>query len=446
MVFPSLLQGRLLFFSAAILTTSFCFALPPPPVPELILDYDPSQQFEHSSVDIKPKFVSHNDPITIDPQLKLATVVATTLEKMPDVGWLDALEKEAITLRGRGDSWTAGASQAGLFFQEATSGTLHYIDATVQVPLWNIGQRDAEQRIAKLAGNQALAQADALKLRVAGLVRNALWSIALANLDYEQTQIEVNTLEKLLAKVVRRVELGDLPRADVLLAKTELLQKHATLAMMEAELMHARKRYLSITQGAKLPAMYQETLVNLTSIQKNHPALMAVEAQIERKQAEIKAANLVGSGQTQLAVGINSDSGFHDERSNETESFNIGVNVPFGGEAHTLNPQLAGLNVELNKLFAERLQLLRDLELAHHEAEHNLEVNKVELSIAEELQQVAQEHLRMTELSHAAGEIDLIDLLKIQTRTQQAVLNAKQRAVMLQRDIALYNQAVGILP
>ncbi|NOT85932.1 MAG: TolC family protein [Methylococcaceae bacterium] len=427
-------------------------ALPPPPVtdvstpvPELIVDYDAQHQSDIASTDVKSTFVSHNDPIEIDPKLKLVNIVAATFEKTPDASWLDALEKEAVTLRGRGDSWTAGASQAGLRYQEATSGTLHYIDATIQVPLWNIGQRDAEQRVATFAGNQALAQADALKLRVAGLVRNALWAIALASLDYEQTQIEVRTLEKLLAKVARRVELGDLPRADALLAKTELLQKHSILAMTEAELMHARKRYLSITQGAKLPGEYQELLVNLTSIQQNHPVSIAINSQIERKQAEIKAAALIGSGQTSVAIGINSDEG-NDSRSNKTESFNIGVTVPFGGEAHTLNPHLAALNVELNKLFAEREQLLRDLELAHHEAEHNMEVNRVELGIAKELQTVAQEHLRMTELSFSVGEINLMDLLKIQTRTQQAVLNAKQRAVMLQRDIALYNQAVGILP
>jgi len=39
-----------------------------------------------------------------------------------------------------------------------------------------------------------------------------------------------------------------------------------------------------------------------------------------------------------------------------------------------------------------------------------------------------------------------MDLLKIQSRTQQAILNAKARSVMLQRDIALYNQAVGVTP
>jgi cobalt-zinc-cadmium efflux system outer membrane protein len=59
---------------------------------------------------------------------------------------------------------------------------------------------------------------------------------------------------------------------------------------------------------------------------------------------------------------------------------------------------------------------------------------------------VAEDHFKMTQASFSVGEINLMDLLRIQSRTQQAVLNAKQRSVMLQRDIALYNQAVGVLP
>ncbi len=56
-----------------------------------------------------------------------------------------------------------------------------------------------------------MSQSDAVKLRVAGLVRNALWNIALANLSYEQAKTELAITDQLLAKVQRRVELGDLP-------------------------------------------------------------------------------------------------------------------------------------------------------------------------------------------------------------------------------------------
>ncbi|MFZ2405805.1 MAG: TolC family protein [Methylobacter sp.] len=392
-----------------------------------------------------PHIVEHHDPIETDAALSLAKVVDLTLEKFPDATWLKSLEEEAAAIEQRGDSWTAGASQAGLRFQEATSGTLHYIDGTVQVPLWNLGQRDAEQALAKLAQSNAMSQSDAIKLRVTGLVRNALWNIALADLSYEQAKVELGITDQLLAKVQRRVELGDLPRADMLLAQTESLQKRSVVTQAEAELMHARKRYASITQMTKVPKDYQEQLVDILKIQQNHPALVAINSQIERKQAELGAIKLVGSGQTNVAVGINSDRFTNDERSNQTESFNIGVTVPFGGSTH-LAPQVAAVNVELNKLIAEREQMNRDLEQALHEAEHNLEVNRVELGIANELKQVAEEHLKMTNSSFAAGEINLMDLLKIQSRTQQAVLNAKQRAIMLQRDIALYNQAVGVMP
>jgi cobalt-zinc-cadmium efflux system outer membrane protein len=395
--------------------------------------------------DIKP-IVDHHDPIEVDAALNLPKVIDLTLEKFPDSAWLAAQEAEAAAILERSKSWTSGAARAGLAYQEVTSGTVHIIDATVQVPLWNIGQRDAEHSLADRALESAESQTQAIRLRVAGLVRTALWEMELQKVRYQQALAEVDNYKQLFEKIQRRVELGDLPRADVLLAQTELLQKRSALTLAEAELMHARKRYASVTQTTKVPAEFGENLAELDEIQKNHPALAALSGQIERKKAQVEALRLTGSGQPDLTLGVNSDRpSQNDERSNDTESFNIAVSVPFGGSAH-LQPQIAALQVEESRLLADYQQLYRDLELAHHEAEHNLEVNKAELKIAEEMRQVAEEHMQMMELSFSAGEIDLMDLLKVKARTQQAILNAKERSVILQRDIAFYNQAVGAMP
>ncbi|MGR9046880.1 MAG: TolC family protein [Gammaproteobacteria bacterium] len=410
---------------------------PPPPVS------DPSGGVgDHAGSEYQ---VDHYDPIVIDASLKLSEVIDSTLAKYPDSHWLTALEEEAKAIEQRSDSWFAGSASLGLAFQEATSGTLHYGDASIQVPLWNFGQRDAQKNLAQQSGASAQSQIGAVKWRVTGLVRTALWDLALQNIRLEQARAEVKVTDQLLTKVKKRYELGDLPRSDVLLAETELLQKKSLLTLAEAEVMHTRKRYISLTQSAKVPADFRETLSVMAAIEQNHPSLLAVNAQIERKQAELETIRQSGSGQTTVSVGINSDRGSNDPRSNNTESFNIGVSIPFGGHAH-LAPQIAAANVELNKLIAEREQLFRDLERMHHEAEHALEVNRAELAIANELKQIAEDHLKMTQLSFSVGEINLMDLLKIQARTQQAALNAKERAVMLQRDIALYNQAVGVLP
>jgi cobalt-zinc-cadmium efflux system outer membrane protein len=388
--------------------------------------------------------VDHLDPIEIDATLTLPKLIDLTMEKYPDTAWLASLEEEAAAIAERSKSWTAGASQAMVGYQSISSFRLNYATANVQVPLWNLGQRDAEHNLANQAETSAELQAAAIKLRVAGLVRGALWDMALVNIRYEQAQAELGIYEQLLATIKRRVELGDLPLADELLAQTELLQKRSVFTLAEAELMHARKRYTTITQMTKVPSIYEENLAALKEIGQNHPTLVAINSQIERKQAQINAIKSIGSGQTHVVAGILSDEGV-DPRSNKAEFFNVGVSIPFGGSVH-MQPHIAAVNVELNKLIAERAQLYRDLEQAYHEAEHNLEVNRIELGTANEQKKVSEELLNMTQLAFSVGEIHLIDLLKIQSRTQQAILYAKERAVMLQRDKAVYNQAVGVMP
>jgi outer membrane protein TolC len=281
---------------------------------------------------------------------------------------------------------------------------------------------------------------------VAGLVRSAIWDIALQELRLQQAEIDMRAAQQLANDITRRVQAGDLAQTDALLIQTDVLKKRSALTLAEAEVMHARKRYTSLTQSTKIPANYHESLSQVKEIESSHPALQAIQNLIERKQAELEALNLVGSGQTTVAVGVNSDRPSNrDSRSNNTESFNVGVTIPFGGQAH-LDPQLAALNVEINQFRAKRDQLFRDLEQNHHEAEHNLEINEAELAVANELNTVAQKHLTLTQLSFKVGEIDLIDLLKIQSQTQLAALAAKERALVQERDYALYNQAVGVLP
>jgi outer membrane protein, heavy metal efflux system len=407
--------------------------------PMLVRSKSPNLELDGSA-----QTVEHLDPIVIEPSLTLPKLIDLTMQKYPDTAWLKALEDEAAAISERSKSWTAGASQANIGYQSISTFRLNYATGSIQVPLWNLGQRDAEHTLANQAESSAESQVEAIKLRVAGLVRAALWDMALEKIRYDQAQVDLETYEKLYSTIKRFVEVGDLPRANQLMAESELLQKRSAFTMAEAELMHSRKRYASITQTTKVPAAYEEKLASLKEISQNHPALVAIQNQIERKQAEINAIKAIGSGQTNVIAGILSDEGV-DPRSNKAEFFNVGVSVPFGGSAH-IAPQIASVNVELNRLVADREQLYRDLEQAHHEAEHNLEVNEVELATANEQKKVSEELLKMTHLAFSVGEIDLMDLLKIQSRTQQAILNAKERAVMLQRDKSLYNQAVGVMP
>lgn len=391
--------------------------------------------------------VEHLDPIEADASLSLSQLVELTLEKYPDRLINEALAQEADALAERSSSWVAGSTALQLDYMDdrvADNFGSREASAQLQFTTWKWGQRDAGQAVAEQASISAQKQSAAVKLEVTRLVREALWNMEIATIGLQQAQNALSISEQLMKKVERRVELGDLPRADMLLAKGEYLQNKALVTQAEAEVMHSRKNYTNLTTLVKVPGFYQEKQNQATSIALTHPMLEAINAIINRKQAEVEWIRTTDPvNQPKLTLGAKSQ---RDSRSGQDlESAGVGVVMLFGGEAYNA-PEVAKVNLELNNAKAQREHLYRLLEKNLHEAEHSLEVTRAELAIANELKQIAESHLKMTEISFAAGEINLLDLLKIQGRSLEAVRNAKLQEVKLQRNIAFYNQAVGVQP
>jgi len=389
--------------------------------------------------------VDHHDPITVDPQLSLPELVDITFENYPEAIIIPALQQEVEALNQRGNSFLAGALTASFYYRDDAVGNdtgNREIEGAIKAPLWNWGQRQAGQNLAEQAEKTNLLKATVLKWQVAGLIRSALWDLALENQRYQLAIKVYEISEKLLATIQRRVDLGDLARADALLAKTELLQKRSALMAAEAELMHARKRFSTLTQMTRIPENFREELTPLTDFG-NHPALAAANALIERKRADLDWIKAQGSGQSTIALGGKSERGSRFEQ--DIESMTFSLSVPFGGSSH-LAPQIAAANLELSQVISQRDQLLRNLGRAFHEANHVLEVDRAELKIASELKAIANEHLKMARLSFDEGEINLLDFLRIQARTQAAIQQAEEKAIFVGRDIAQFNQAVGVLP
>ncbi len=391
--------------------------------------------------------VEHIDPIEIDSALTLPQLVDLTLEKYPDRLINEALAQEADAWQERGDSWLAGSAALALDYNDdriANDNGSREASAKLEFTVWNWGQRSAAQNVAEQAHNSAQKQSAAVKLEVTGLVRDALWNMALAESRLQQAKYTVDISAQLLEKVRRRVDLGDLARADLLLAESEHLQNRTLLTQAEAEMMHSRKAYASLTQTTHVPANYQEPLSSIDTILPNHPLLEAINTFIARKQASVEWAKHTDTiNQPKVNIGAKSS---RDQRDgDDMQSAGVGVVIPFGHSTYDA-PEIAAAHLELNRALAQREHLQRQLEKNLHEAEHGLEVTRKELTIAKELKQIAETHLKMTETSFTAGEINLLDLLKIQSRSLEAIRNAKEQEVKLQRNIALYNQAVGVQP
>jgi outer membrane protein, heavy metal efflux system len=391
--------------------------------------------------------VPHFDPLVWDSGMSLKDTVQITLERYPQTAVVGAKQQQTEALRRRSGSLLAGTPNIwaiygnDLLFDDTG---YHYVETQLQLPLWKWGQRAAGQSLAEEADKETTAYAVALQFQVAGLVREALWDLRLKENLHDLAEQALRLSDRLVETVERRVEAGDLPRADLVLAKSDRVEKKSALARAEAELMHARRRYITLTQSNRAPVSFEERQSARADIAESHPLLAAANAVIARLQANLHWVRRTGSGQQpSIYLGSRHEKDFRNEPT--IDSINVAVTIPFGGGA-VAAPKIAKANLALTEALAERQSLLRRLGQGLHEAKHELEVDHVELSLAEERKKFSEQYLRMSRIGFQAGEIQLIDLLRIQSRTQAAIRNARERNIRLQRDIARYNQAVGELP
>jgi len=391
--------------------------------------------------------VGHIDALPYDPSLSLKSVVESTYEQYPQGSVIGAMKEEAESLARRSDSLIAGYPMLYLQYIDdrywSNKGVVQ-IQTGYQIPIWMWNQRSASQKVAEEAEKGAGLFASAIKHEVAGLVREALWNLVLMENRRGLAQQVYGVSEQLFATVKRRVELGDLARSDALLAESDLLDKKSQLALAEAEVMHARHAYRNLTRLDKAPRQFEEPQSKLDAIQEQHPAIAAANALVERAQAEVEFTRLSKQGnQPSFLIGT------QHERFPETGKFNhetnLVVQVPFGGDAWN-GPYVSQANIALNQKIADRAALIRRLERALHEAAHVLEVDQATLAIATQRKEIAETHLKMSRLAFESGEIALIDYLKIQANAQAAIRDAMERAILVQRDKAFYNQVVGEVP
>ncbi|MEY4194939.1 MAG: hypothetical protein RLZZ226_1307 [Pseudomonadota bacterium] len=391
--------------------------------------------------------VDHHDDLVADNNLTLSQVVEATFEKYPDRLIVAAYEEEARALERRTANWIAGYPMLYLqWIDDRTFDSRGRVEVQTgyQIPVWMWDQRKASGAVATEARRNTALFRQALRHEVAGQVRDALWTIRLMENRHELAQKILEVASRLTDVVRRRVELGDLARTDLLLAEADQLEKKTALIQAEAEVMHARKAYSNLTRLDRLPTGFEESLHPGQAIETSHPALASANGLIERAQAEVDYVRLSKQGnQPTILLGTQHD------RATRRDAFgtetNLVLQVPIGGEAYN-GPFVAEANLALNRAIAQRENLVRQLEKALHEADHDLAVDQAALDVAGQRKTIAETQLRMNRLAFEAGEISLIDYLRITASAEAAIRDAAEWRIRVQRDIAVRNQVIGVTP
>ena len=314
-------------------------------------------------------------------------------------------------------------------------------EVMTDVPLWSKGQRQARQTVAAQVGLIATAESQMIRLQLAGLVRDALWDIALMQVQAEVASNKRDAAVALLKDLETRVKLGDASLQELLIVKADMLNAQSEWVNADAEIQHAKFRYMNLTGLTEMPAAFAEFRVKRT-LDGTHPLLVEAQQNIALNQSHVTLTQIESHANPVVSLSVRSIRGGFDNQSNQ--SMGLSIRLPLQVESYNA-PQIANASAMQTQSEVNFAQLQLTLKAAFHEAEHNLEVGELQLNLLNLQLENAQQSLKIANTAYKLGELDLIQLLRVKTNAFQAEKQLKTQQTMQLWNTARYNQAVGEL-
>lgn len=389
---------------------------------------------------------SDDDVIVVSPELNLHAVLENALARDPRMATTQDVRRQGQAWAGQANRFYGRQPALSVQHQSDALGSdrgMREWEATVELPLWRYGERQAVRELAAGYESYAGAHESALRLSLAGEVRESLWGLLLAEEQLRLTSQALETAQALEREVVIREQAGDLALKDRLLARDELLAKQDEHLAASVELRHAIERYEFLTGLAQRPADIRETLSTVSDVNDDHPLLREIQLRLATAQAEVNRLKQGAGDPMQLSLGVRRERAAVGESSQT--SAGLGLRLPLEGKRYQATG-LAAAELDVAQLRAEQVRVQRELVLAAHEAEHTLSMIDESLRLAEEQANLGAESLRLARLAFEAGDLELSQLLRTQSQAMAAERRLTLRRLEQHQAIARYNQAVGVLP
>ncbi len=311
-------------------------------------------------------------------------------------------------------------------------------DLEVGAPIWLPGQRSALGNTVTTGIAEVEGQIAQRRLELAGLLREYWWNAVLAAREQRLARDRLATARDIARDVARRVQFGDIPFSDSLLAQNETLAAELALADAEAALVAARAVYATLTGGAE-PDLPPEPPAPRTA---RHPLLAAAEASVARAEAEARLVAATPRDNPELGVFGQSQNG------NVTEqgvSLGLRLRVPLATEARNA-PRRASAEADITRAAAVLAQQRRLVNAGVLAAEQALRAAEEAVRIARQRLSVANQQLDTARGAFRAGETGIFDLYRVRQLQLEAAGAEARATVQLGRARSRLNQAVGYAP
>ena len=396
--------------------------------------------------------------------IPLATLVSTaqaaetppSLKQAFEAAWARQPEARAVGARRDAvsarlqstDSWLAEPSSLDVSYKtdqlNRDRGSREY-EAGLAMPLWLPGERVGQRTLAEVEGTALERQLDAGRLRTAGEVREAWWSLALARIDLEAAEAHRQNAERLAADVARRVKAGDLSRADGHQADAAVAGAVAEVARSRGTLVEAAKRLRSLTGSAVQGAISDGSEPTPSQVNDGdaHPLLKDLAARVAKTRAARNLAGVQSRANPELRLAATRDRANNGDAWSNT--LTLGVRIPFGSDsrqrARVATATAEETEVEA-RLAVEQERIAAEIDAARQREE----AARDRLAATEQRARLANESRGFFEKSFRLGETDLPTRLRIEAEAAEAEREVARARVELAASVSALRQALGLLP
>ncbi|MDP2028272.1 MAG: TolC family protein [Thiobacillus sp.] len=335
----------------------------------------------------------------------------------------------AVILAHRGDQLT-------------NNDGLNEWEAGIALPIWLPGQRDARQRQAQTGKDGLEAGIRALRLTLAGELREAIGQLRQAQAQIQLDEARALTAKKLADDVTRRERAGELARTDLNLAQNEWRAAQAAVFLGRTRLLQAQQAYATLTGTAVLPDDMTENALP-KPLPDDHPLLEAARQAIATAQAQVRLANESRRDNPELGFSVRQERGsLNDPYAGSVE---VSLRLPLATDARNL-PLTSAAQTALADAQSQYQRTRLTLEFQLQQAEQALLAADQLLELAQQQRTAAQENLGLIQKSFDLGETDLFTLLRARAAAFEAGQACNQQEIALALARARLNQAQGILP
>ena len=362
------------------------------------------------------------------------------MSAVPRAEAADALVEAAASLTPR----PLSASLTTLNDKLGADGGRQEWELEIAAPLWLPRQQNAQKALSASTREDVRASQRALRLQLAGELREAWWAVATARNAEDLAQRRARTAASLEGDVIRRTKAGELARVDANLASSERLDAQAALATAHSERLQAEEAFRALSaMDAPETLIPERAVLPGLAAPAVHPQIAADLAAAQLARDRVALADASQREAPELALRVVRDRGTRGE--SYSNALGLKLTLPFSlgprarQESAAARAELAQAEGQVD---LQERRLLQETGKARRE----LAAGQQQLQLARERLKLAADTLGLAEKSFSLGESDLPALLRARAAAQVAEVALKRDEISLYAWQSRLNQSLGVLP